>query len=59
MKFIRDFQPTIIALILLLAVVVYCMFNRYDLIRVGDGGALIVDHLTGDCLTTRGKGLSQ
>ena len=48
---LHKFQPTIVALIILLAVIVYCLFNRYD-IHHKEG--VVIDRLTGTCYKCNG-----
>jgi len=45
-QFVHDNQIVVAALILFLAVLVYCLFNRYDMVRLQD--SVIMDHLVGN-----------
>lgn len=53
-QFIHDNQIVVAALILFLAVLVYCIFTRYELIRLNESGGVVVDRLTGSCYTIYG-----
>lgn len=53
-QFIHDNQIVVAALILFLAVLAYCVFNRYELMRISDVGGVVVDRLTGSCYTMYG-----
>lgn len=53
-KFIHENQIVVVAVILFLAVLVYCMFHRYDAARYNEA-VVIVDHLRGRCLTPYGE----
>lgn len=52
-QFIHDNQIVVAALILFLAVLVYCVFNRYEWARLHDNG-LVLDRLTGTCYSPYG-----
>ena len=46
---------TIIGVVVVLAVFIHGMFNRYHVVVVGDGYSIKVDHLTGKCLSRVGN----
>lgn len=47
-QFIHDNQIVIAALILFMAVLVYCLFNRYAPMKYGDR-SVVLDRFTGNC----------
>ena len=54
MQFIHDCQIVVAALIMFLAVLVYCMFHRYGSIKFSNGSC-VIDHLTGRCYRANGE----
>ena len=54
LQFIHDNQIVVAALILFLAVLTYCLFNRYDAIRYSENSFVTIDHLVGKCLLPDG-----
>lgn len=57
-QFIHDNQIVIAALILLIAVLVYCLFNRYQPMRFRDA-SVVIDRLTGKCYSPYGGELER
>lgn len=54
LAFIHDNQMFSSAVVLLLAVLTYCLFNRYDFRNIG-GSGVVIDHLTGGGYNASGK----
>ena len=53
-SFVHDNQIFSAAIVLLLSVIVYCLFNRYDIRNIG-GSGVVIDHLTGGGYNASGK----
>ena len=52
-QFIHDNQIVIAALILFMAVLVYCLFNRYQPMKFREA-SIVLDGLTGNCYSPYG-----
>lgn len=53
-QFIHDNQVVVAAVIMFMAVLVYCLFNRYQPMKFNDA-SVVLDRLTGNCYYPYGE----
>ncbi len=55
LEFIHNNQLVVAAVILFLAILTYCLFNRYEAARNNDKLSFVIDRLTGACYDLEGS----